>query len=331
MHKIVIFDGYTTNTGDLSWEPVSALGNTTIYDRTLPCDVIDRAKDADVLITNKVLLTREVLSALPNVRYIGLMSTGVNVVDIDYCNENGIFVTNIPGYSTPNVAQTTFAMILELCSRVSLHNKYVKGGTWTDCRDFTFRVSPIIELCGKTIGIVGYGNIGQKVAQIAQGFDMNVLVYARRNLSLACDSKIKQVTLDELLAKSDIVTLHIPLTPETDQFINKDTIAKMKDSSFLVNTARGGLINEADLAGALHSGKLAGAGLDVLSTEPPKPDNPMLSCANCIITPHIAWASLESRARLIDILAGNLASYINYADNNLSPESIHNLVNNPNI
>lgn len=329
MHKIVIFDGYTTNTGDLSWEPVSTLGNTKIYDRTLPCEVIDRAEDADVLITNKVLLTREVLSALPNVKYIGLMSTGVNVVDIEYCNSHGIAVTNIPGYSTVNVAQTTFAMILELCSRVSLHDKYVKNGYWTNCADFTFRKSPIIELYGKTIGIVGYGNIGKKVAQIAQGFDMNVLVYARRQLSFGSDTSIKQVSIDELLAKSDIVSLHIPLTKDTDQFINKETLAKMKQGSFLINTARGGLINEADLAEALHNGKLAGAGLDVLSTEPPKPDNPMLSCENCIITPHIAWASLESRSRLINILAGNLASYINYADNNLSPESIHNLVNNP--
>lgn len=331
MHKIVILDGYTTNTGDLSWEPVSSLGEIKIYDRTAPEDVIARCAGADILITNKVLLTSAVLAELPHVKYIGLMSTGVNVVDLEYCDSHGIAVTNIPGYSTASVAQTTFAMILELCSRVSLHDKYVKSGVWTSCVDFTFRKSPIMDLCGKTIGIVGYGNIGKQVSRIAHSFDMKVLVYTRRKIDISVQhaENIQQVSFNELLEKSDIVTLHIPLTKETNQLINKESLAKMKHGSILINTARGGLINEADLASALHSAQLAGAGLDVLSTEPPKPDNPMLSCENCIITPHIAWASLESRGRLIDILAKNLASYINYSDNSLTLDCIHNLVNNP--
>ena len=327
MHKIVIFDGYTTNTGDLSWEPVSLLGDIEIYDRTAPCDIIARAQGADILLTNKTVLTADILSKLPDVRYIGLLSTGVNVVDLEYCDEHGIAVTNIPGYSTDSVAQTTFAMILELTSCVAFHDRYVKNGEWTNCKDFTFRKSPIIELAGKTLGIVGYGNIGKKVATVALAFGMKVLVYARRPLDFTGSDSITQVDLDTLLGLSDIVSLHIPLTAETNQFINASSLSKMKKGSFLINTARGGLINEADLAAALNSGHLAGAALDVLSTEPPAHDNPMLSCENCLITPHIAWSSKEARGRLIDILASNLKSFIDCPPDKVSCETIQNLVN----
>lgn len=331
MHKIVIFDGYTTNTGDLSWEPVSLLGELTIYDRTAPEDIVSRGAGADVLITNKTVLSGDILAKLPCVRYIGLMSTGVNVVDLEYCDSQSIAVTNIPGYSTASVAQTTFAMILELTSRVAYHNSYVKSGYWANCRDFTFRKSPIIELAGKTIGIIGYGNIGKKVAEIARSFGMKVLVYARRRQNFSDDSGLIQVDLTTLLAACDIVTLHIPLCAETDKFINKTTISQMKPGSFLINTSRGGLINESDLAQALKDGHLAGAALDVLSTEPPSPDNPMLSCDNCIITPHIAWSSKEARTRLIDILASNLKSYIDCPSDRLCSNTIQNLVNLKNI
>mgnify|MGYP002508182942 CR=1 FL=1 len=331
MHKIVIYDGYTTNTGDLSWEPVSLLGELTVYDRTAPEDIISRGQGADVLITNKTVLSADVLSHLTDCRYIGLMSTGVNVVDLEYCDAHKIAVTNIPGYSTSSVAQTTFAMILELTSRVSLHDRYVKSGYWTNCKDFTFRKSPITELDGKIIGIIGYGNIGKKVAEIACSFNMQVLVFARRNLDFPEGSNIRQADLDTLLSSSDIVTLHIPLCAETNKFINEATISQMKQGSFLINTSRGGLIDEKALAQALKDGHLAGAALDVLSSEPPKPDNPMLSCPNCLITPHIAWSSKEARSRLIDILAANLKSYVDCTDAGLSYNAIQNLVNLKNI
>jgi len=299
--KIVILDGYTANPGDLSWEAIRALGECTIYDHT-PADLtVERAKDAEMIISNKTVLDRSVIEALPKLRYIGLLSTGYNVVDLAAARERNIPVTNIPAYSTPSVAQMTFALLLELCSRVGSHNNAVQAGDWVRARDFCFWNAPLIELAGKTMGLIGYGQIGQAVATIAKAFDLNVIAHSR--------SCANAVSLDELFSASDIISLHCPLTDETQGLINRETIAKMKRGALLINTARGPILNEQDVADALASGRLGGCAVDVLSTEPPQADNPLLNAPNCVITPHIAWASKEARGRLLDIAANNIKAF----------------------
>lgn len=308
--KIVMLDSYTTNPGDLSWEDFEKLGDFTAYDRTPAELTVERAKDAEIVITNKTLLPKSVLEKLPKLKYIGLLSTGYNVVDIEYAKEKNIPVCNVPTYSTLAVAQLTFALILEIYNRVALHNDAVHAGEWANSSDFCFWKTPLIELGGKTIGIIGFGKIGNAVAKIADSFGMNILCYVPRNKEALAIKNFKFVSLDELLRGSDIVSLHCPLTPETEKMVNADFISEMKKNAILINTSRGAAIDEDALAKALKNGDILAAGVDVLSCEPPRKDNPLLSCDNCIITPHIAWAGYETRQRLVSIVYDNLKSFL---------------------
>ena len=310
--KIVILDGYTENPGDLSWEGFEQLGELTVYDRTSLTDAgeaIARIGEAEVVLTNKTPLTRDILSACPSVRYIGLLATGYNVVDIAAAKEKEITVCNIPTYGTSAVAQMVFALLLEICHHVGEHSQAVLNGDWTNCADFCFWNYPLIELMDKCIGIIGFGRIGQNTAQIAQAFGMKVLAYDEHVIEEA-KGLGEYVSLDELLSQSDVISLHCPLFPSTAGIINKDNIAKMKDSAIIINTSRGPLIVEQDLADALNAGKVYAAAVDVVSTEPIKADNPLLKAKNCIITPHIAWAPKESRKRLMDIAVDNLKAFL---------------------
>ncbi len=316
--KIVNLDGYTTNPGDLSWEGIEKLGDYTVYDRTAPEDIIKRAKGAQILMVNKVIITKEILDALsPELEYIGLQSTGYNVVDCEYARKLGITVSNIPSYSTNAVAQLVFSYILLMTNEVSLHSDAVRNGEWTNCPDFCFWKKPLTELGGKTIGIIGFGAIGQKVARIANAFDMKVIAYNPREKAYDSSINAKLTDFNTILCESDIITCHCPLTPETKKMINSETISKMKDGVIFINTSRGPVVDQQALANALNSGKIKGAGLDVLETEPPKADNPLLSADNCYITPHIAWAAKETRKRLLDILESNLKAYLNGTPKNV--------------
>lgn len=308
--KIVVLDGCTLNPGDLSWSRLEKLGELVVYDRTPDEKIAERLKDADIVFTNKTVLTRETLKSFPKIKYIGVLATGYNVVDIDAAKDLGIKVTNVPTYGTDAVAQFVFALLLELCHHVGEHSEAVHKGAWSRSPDFCFWLHPLVELKDKTMGIIGFGRIGQKTAELAEAFGMKVLaydLYVNKNLET---ENIKIVDLDELLRNSDIISLHCPLTSDTRQIINKESIGKMKDGVKIINTARGPLINENDLAEALKFGKVSGAALDVLSIEPAEPDNPLLGLKNCIITPHIAWAPKESRARLLDIAIDNLESFL---------------------
>jgi len=299
--KIVVLDGYTLNPGDLSWEGLEKLGELTVYDRTPEDKIYERSKDAEIVFTNKTPLTRETLSKLPLLKYIGVLATGYNVVDIKAAKELGITVTNIPTYGTDAVAQYVFALLLEICHHVYEHNNAVKNGEWTNCPDFCFWKYPLIELAGKTMGIIGLGRIGYRTAKLAQAFGLKVLAYDANQRKELEDENLRYASMDELLAKSDIISLHCPLTDETKNIINKDTISKMKDGVIIINTSRGPLISENELAEALKSGKVYAAAVDVVSAEPISSTNPLLTAPNCIITPHIAWAPKESRSRLMDI------------------------------
>ncbi|HPP68083.1 MAG TPA: D-2-hydroxyacid dehydrogenase [Clostridiales bacterium] len=307
--KIVILDGHTTNPGDLSWAFLNEYGDVSIYDRTPKELIIERSLPADILITNKTPLPKSILEQLPNLKYVALLSTGYNIADTDYLKERGIPVSNIPDYSTEAVAQHVFAFILEHYNSVALHSEAVRGGEWSICPDFCFLKGPVMELMGKTIGIIGFGKIGRSVAEKALAFKMNVIAYTPNPKKDA--DFVEFVSLDELAERSDIVTIHTPLTDATRGFINRDFIFKMKKGAFLVNTSRGPVIDEQAQADALNSGHLAGAGLDVLSTEPPSKDNPLLTAQNCFITPHIAWAGRETRARLLSILNENIKAFVN--------------------
>lgn len=313
--KIVVLDGYTLNPGDLSWAGLEELGDLTVYDRTVfdrsnDNLIIERIGDAQIVFTNKTPLPREVLSKVPNVKYIGVLATGYNIVDIEAAKELGITVTNIPTYGTDSVAQMVFAHLLEICHHVAAHSDAVKNGEWTNNVDWCFWKYPLIELAGKTMGIIGYGRIGQAVGRVAQAFGMKVLANDKYpNKDLESDT-LKYVELDELLANSDVISLHCPLFEENKGKINKDSIAKMKDGVIIINTSRGPLIVEEDLAEALNSGKVYAAGLDVVSTEPIKADNPLLKAKNIFLTPHIAWAPKESRQRLMDIAVNNLKQFL---------------------
>ena len=317
--KIVVLDGYTLNPGDLSWEKMAQLGALTVYDRTeKTIEAILRAiGDAPVVITNKTPITADMIHNLPEIRYIGVLATGYNVVDVEAARERGIVVTNIPDYSTASVAQFTFALLLEMCHHAGAHNDAVKSGQWTNSKDFSFWNYPLIELAGKTLGVIGFGRIGKAVAQIAQIFGMRVLAFNRNRDEKLLSDNGRYVSLDELLATSDVISLHCPLTRETEGIINRETIGKMKDGVMIINTARGGLVNEEDLSQALNSGKVASAAVDVVSVEPVLEDNPLLKAKNCLITPHIAWAPKEARERLMDIAVGNLSAFLSGAPVNM--------------
>lgn len=307
--KIVILDGYTENPGDLSWEGFAALGELTVYERTAAADIVPRIGDAEIVYTNKTPITAETLAACPKLRYIGLLATGYNVVDVAAAKARGVAVTNIPTYGTAAVAQFAIAMLLEICHHVAHHSDAVHAGRWTANPDWCFWDYPLIELDGKTMGIIGFGRIGQATGRIARALGMRVLAYDSRP-SDAGRAIAEYVPLDELLANSDVISLHCPLFPETEGIVNKANIARMKDGVILLNNSRGPLVVEQDLSDALNSGKVYAAGLDVVSTEPIRPDNPLLKAKNCFITPHTSWAPRESRQRLMDIAVENLRAFL---------------------
>lgn len=315
--KIVVLDGYTLNPGDISWEGFEALGEVTVYDRTKAEDVVERIGDAEVVYTNKTPITRETLDTCKNVKFIGVLATGYNIVDVEAAKEKGIPVANIPTYGTAAVSQFAIALLLELCHHVGEHSDAVKAGEWSSNPDWCFWKHPLVELAGKTMGIIGFGRIGQDTGKIAQAMGMNVLAYdAFKRPELESDT-CHYADLDTVLAQSDVIALHCPLFPETEGIINKDTIAKMKDGVMIINDARGPLIVEEDLRDALNSGKVAGAALDVVSTEPIRMDNPLLDAKNVILTPHIAWAPKESRQRLMNIAVDNLKHFVDGEPQNI--------------
>lgn len=308
--KIVILDGYTENPGDLSWDGWKTYGEVTVYDRTPKEKIIERIGDAEIICTNKTPITRETLEQCPGIRYIGILATGYNVVDIEAAREKNIPVCNVPGYGTAAVAQFTMGLLLELCHRIGAHSDSVKAGDWAACPDFCYWNFPQMELAGKTMGIIGFGSIGREVGRLAQAFGMKVLANARTRRPELETETCRYAELDELFACSDVISLHCPLFPETEGIICENNIEKMKDGVLILNTARGPLIVEKDLRKALDSGKVGGAAVDVVSAEPISRDNPLLTASNMIITPHIAWAPKESRQRLMDIAVGNLKAFL---------------------
>lgn len=305
--KIVVLDGHTLNPGDLSWDALAALGDLTVHDRTPAAQVAERAAGAEIVFTNKSLVPAEAIEALPELRYIGVLATGYNVVDTAAAAARGIPVTNIPGYGTESVAQMTFALLLELASQPALHNASVREGDWSACPDFCYWKKPLVELHGLTLGLVGYGAIGRAVARIGRAFGMKILVHTR---TVRDEPDTQFVDRDTLFREADVVSLHCPLTDENHGFVNAALLEQMKPGAFLINTGRGPLVNEADLAVALTEGRIAGAATDVLSTEPPPADNPLLSAPNLIITPHIGWATRAARARLMEIAVENLRAFL---------------------
>ena len=308
--KIVVLDGYCLNPGDLSWKDMESLGDLIVYDRTSPTELLERSNGAEVLITNKTLITAQDMEALPQLKYIGVLATGYNVVDVEAAKKKGIVVTNIPAYSTSSVAQMVFAHLLNITQRVGHYAEENIKGRWTNSADFCYWDTNLIELDGKKMGIVGFGNIGQATARIAQAFGMEVCVYTSKEQS-ALPLGMKKMSLDEIFVECDVVSLHCPLTPDTKGMVNASRLKTMKPNAILINTGRGPLVNEQDLADALNAGRIAGAGLDVLSVEPSAMGNPLLSAKNCFVTPHIAWATKEARIRLMQIAVDNLKGYIN--------------------
>ncbi|MDR6553818.1 D-2-hydroxyacid dehydrogenase [Paenibacillus qinlingensis] len=307
--NIVVLDGYALNPGDLTWNEFEALGELVVYDRTAENQIVERAANADMVLTNKTPLSAQTLEQLPNLKYIGVLATGYNIVDIQAAKMNGILVTNVPAYSTSSVAQLVFALVLEFCHRIQRHSDSVLQGDWARSIDFSYSKSPLVELSGQTMGLIGLGQIGKQTALIARAMGMKVVATGSGRSVPQPLEGIEWVSLEELLQRADVISLHCPLTPATNELINADRIALMKPSAILINTARGGLLNEADVAQALNEGRLAGAGLDVLTVEPPKPDNPLLHAQNVIITPHIAWATKEARARLMAVAGNNARSF----------------------
>ena len=309
--KIVVLDGYTLNPGDLSWDKLFNLGEVVLHDRTPADKIKERSRDADVLITNKTPLTEETINDLPHLKYIGVLATGYNIVDTSAAKRRNIIVTNVPAYSTMSVAQLTFALLLELCHHVQKHSDSVMEGKWAESVDFCNWDFPLIELSGKTLGIIGFGNIGKKVADIATVFGMNIIAASRHETDQSERKNFRWAEINEVLAQADIVSIHCPLLPETKGLINAESLKRMKRSAFLLNTSRGHVVVEPDLADALNNGIIACAAIDVLSIEPPAKDNPLFKAKNCLITPHIAWATKEARGRLMDIAVNNLAAFIN--------------------
>ena len=308
MH-IVVLDGYAANPGDLSWDEMKQLGECTIYDRTSPEEVQERAQGTEILLTNKTVLNAETINALPSLRYIGVLATGYNIVDTEAARARGVTVTNIPAYSTDSVAQMVFAHLLNICQQVQHHSEEVRKGRWSSNPDFCFWDTPLIELRGKKMGIVGLGHTGSRTARIAISFGMEVYAYTSKS-AFQLPHEIKKMELDELFAECDIISLHCPLTPDTREMVNVYRLSLMKPTAILINTGRGPLVNEQDLADALNSGRIYAAGLDVLSQEPPRADNPLLTARNCYITPHIAWASTAARERLMQIAVENVKAFI---------------------
>jgi glycerate dehydrogenase len=306
--SIVVLDGHCLNPGDLSWQGLEALGQCTIFERTLPGQVAERIRYADIVLTNKVALRRELMSGQLRLKYIGVTATGYNIIDVDAARELGIVVTNVPTYGTMSVAQMVFAHLLNLTQRVGDHAEAVREGRWASSSDWCFWDFPLVELSGMTMGIVGFGRIGWATAQLAQAFGMQVIAHNRS--AIAPSSNVRQFDLDWLFRDSDVVSLHCPLTPETKQLVNRERLAMMKPTAFLINTSRGALVDEAALADALNCGRLAGAGLDVLDAEPPEARNPLFTAKNCYITPHIAWATRTSRQRLLDLAVENVAEFL---------------------
>jgi len=312
--KIAVLDGHAANPGDLSWSELEALGHCVVYPRTPPEDVVPRALEAEIVIVNKVLLSSAVFAELPNLRYVGLQSTGVNVVALEAAKARGIPVCNVPAYSTQSVAQHVFALLLALAQHAEGHSQGVRRGRWSRCEDFCYWDSDLIELDGLTLGLVGFGQIGQAVARVGRAFGMNVLVHTRTPGSE--EEGLRFTTLEDVFVSSDAVSLHCPLTPATERLVNRDRLAWMKPSAFLINTGRGGLVDEEALAAALDEGCIAGAGLDVLTSEPPEEANPLLRARNCVITPHIAWATLAARRRLLKVVAANVRAFLGGAPQN---------------
>jgi len=315
--RIIVLDGYTLNPGDLSWDGLSVLGSLTVHDRTPADKTLERIGDAELVFTNKTPLSKETIGALEKVRFIGVLATGYNIVDVEAAKRKGIVVCNVPAYSTSSVAQFTFALLLEICHHVGDHGAAVKSGAWTESPDFCFWRNPLIELADKTLGIVGFGRIGQAVSHIALSMGMRVIYYSRKRSAALENDMLRYTGFDELMSRSDVISLHCPLFDDTRGMINKKTIAKMKDGVILLNTARGPLIVEEDLAEALGSGKVRAAAIDVVSSEPIKKDNPLLAAKNCIITPHIAWAPKEARIRLMNITVENARKFLQGAPVNV--------------
>lgn len=307
--KIAVMDGHGVNPGDMSWKPFEEIGQITVYPRTSPEEVLQHVGDADVVLTNKTVFSADIISKLPNVKYIGVLATGYNVVDTKAACERGIVVTNIPAYSTDSVAQMTFAHILNITNRVDHYAESNRNGAWSRCPDFCYWDTPLTDIAGKTIGIVGLGHIGSKVARLALDFGMDVFAYTSKNAA-DLPAGIQKTTFDGLLGASDVVTLHCPLTPSTREMINKESIAKMRRGAILINTGRGPLVNENDVAEALKEGRLGAYGADVMCSEPPAADNPLFVQPNAYITPHIAWATAEARERLMSIALENLKAFV---------------------
>ena len=313
--RIVVLDGYTLNPGDLNWDEFQVLGRCTIHDRTPADQTLERAAGHEIVLTNKVALSSTHFDGLPQLKYIGVLATGTNVIDLAAARERGIVVTNVPNYGAASVAQMTFALILELCAHTGAHSDGALAGRWSECPDFSYTDFPLIELEGLTLGLVGFGHIGRRVATIAKAFGMTVLVHTRSPLGQT-EPGVQQVELESMLRESDVVTLHCPLTEVTRSLIDTRRLALMKPSAFLINTGRGPLVDEAALAEALNTGRIAGAALDVLSSEPPDACNPLLGARNCIITPHLSWATMAARGRLMKIAASNLRHFLEGAPNN---------------
>lgn len=309
--KLVILDAYTENPGDLSWDWLkNYVDEYEIYPITKPEEVIKRSKDADILVTNKTVLTKEILAQLPKLKYISTLATGYNVIDTSFAREKGITVSNIPAYSTDGVAQLVFSLILEIVNAVAVHNESVKNGEWTSCDHFCYQKTTLSELANKTLGIIGFGKIGSAVAQIANAFKMNVIAYSPNTRTYNGFGKVNFVSMDEVIENSDFLSLHCPLTESTNGLVNMEFLKRMKNTAVLINTSRGPVINENDLKEALDNGVIAFAGVDVLSTEPPKADNPLLKTEKCLITPHIAWASFDARKRLMGIFENNVKGFV---------------------
>ena len=313
--NIVVLDGYTTNPGDCSWDPVAEFGRLEVFERTAIQEIQRRAGNAEVVLTNKTPLSAEILAELPHLKLISVLATGVNVVDLEAAGARGITVCNVPGYSTPNVAQAVFALLLELTNQTALHAAEVRDGNWSSCPDFCFWRGELVELDGRTLGLVGYGAIGQAVAAVGRALGMNVLA-ARRKSSVSADG-VTYTDVDTIFRESDVVSLHCPLTSETKELVNAKRLSVMKPTAYLINTSRGGVIHEQDLADALNEERIAGAGLDVLSVEPPPVSNPLLTAKNCLITPHIAWASRAARQRLIEATSENVRGFVDGSPQNV--------------
>jgi len=309
--KIAVLDGYTSNPGDLSWEAFEELGELTVHDRTTPEEVVSRCAGCKVVFTNKVVMDAGIMDQLPDLKYIGVLATGTNVIDLEHAGEKGICVTNIPGYSTDSVVQHILAFMLHFSSKVSIHNEAVHQGDWVNSKDFCFTLGTLNELSGSTLGIIGLGTIGRKLAKVGDAMGMKIIAAHQSSMNrLELTYEMEWLPVDEVFARSDFLSLNCPLTPETEKVVNAERLQIMKNSAILINTGRGPLIDEQALADALNVGTITGAGLDVLSSEPPSADNPLLTARNCVITPHVAWASLQARKRLLDIAADNLSAYL---------------------